>query len=336
MYCCIDTGTCDDLLTEWMQIYYTSLYLGIIGAGGCFTGANPGYTSYEFIHHLRVTEAKYVITHLSTLAAATTAADECGITRSNIFVFNMRGEDVPEGYRSWTELLQHGESDWISIADPGNTAAAYVSTSGTSGLPKAAILSHSYMVSQAEILCRTLSTSRKVRRTSSYLFNTRKKPCLMVQDSYLVALPPFHVFLIPIQHAMPLRIGYPSYIMPRYEPRLFVKTIAEFRICRTVMVPPILTSLSKSTFATKDALGSLRRIFVGGSCAKAEVQRQLREKLSPTARIENVYGMTETGWATTTCRDRKRDHMGSVGAPLPGTELRYVSLELQFCGRCCD
>jgi hypothetical protein len=86
--------------------------------------------------------------------------------------------------------------------------------------------------------------------------------------------------------------------------------------------PPILTSLSKSTFATKDSLRSLRRIFVGGSCAKAEMQQQLYEKLSPAARIEHVYGMTETGWATGTLKDRRRDYTGSVGTPLPGTELR--------------
>jgi len=107
-----------------------------------------------------------MITHLVALTTAITAADECGIPHSNIFVFNVSGENVPNGHQSWTELLQYGESDWNLVADTDNTAAAYVSTSGTSGLPKAAILSHSYMVSQAEILSRTLSTSRKVRRDS--------------------------------------------------------------------------------------------------------------------------------------------------------------------------
>ena len=88
------------------------------------------------------------------------------------------------------------------------------------------------------------------------------------------------------------------------------------------MVPPILTSLSKSTFATKDSLRSLRRIYVDGSCAKAKMQQQFYEKLSPTARIEHAYGLTETGWATTTCKIQTRDCTGSVGAPLPGTEFR--------------
>jgi 4-coumarate--CoA ligase len=110
--------------------------------------------------------------------------------------------------------------------------------------------------------------------------------------------------------------------MPRYEPQLFVKAIEDFRISRTVIVPPILTSLSKFTFATKDSLRSLRRIYVGGSCFKAEMQQQFYEKLSPTARIEHAYGLTEIGWATSTCKIQTRDCTGSVGAPLLGTEFR--------------
>jgi acyl-CoA synthetase (AMP-forming)/AMP-acid ligase II len=78
-------------------------------------------------------------------------------------------EIVPDRHQSWTQLLPNGEADWTSVSDPDNTAAAYVGTSGTSGLPKAAILSHTYMVSQAEILSRTLSVSQKV----SLIPNTR-------------------------------------------------------------------------------------------------------------------------------------------------------------------
>jgi len=145
-----------------MQIHYTSLYLGIIGAGGCFTGANPGYTARELAHHLRMTEAKFLLTEIKTLDTAVAASEEIGIPLSNVFILNYRGEEVPSQHQSWETLLSHGEKDWVEVEDPDNTTAAYVSTSGTSGLPKAAIIPHSYLVSQAEFQERKMTPKQKV------------------------------------------------------------------------------------------------------------------------------------------------------------------------------
>lgn len=96
-------------------------------------------------------------------------------------------------------------------------------------------------------------------------------------------------------------------------------TLERFKITHTLMVPPILTALSKCVQEAK--LKSLRRIYVGGSCATDGMQQQLYAKLSPKARIEQVYGMTEVGWATT-WHDREQENSGSVGRPLPGTLIR--------------
>jgi acyl-CoA synthetase (AMP-forming)/AMP-acid ligase II len=145
-----------------MQIHYTSLYLGIIGAGGCFTGANPGYTARELAHHLRMTGAKFLLTEIKTLDIAVAASEEVSIPLSNVFILNYRGEDVPNQHQSWETLLSHGEKDWVEVEDPDNTTAAYVSTSGTSGLPKAAIIPHSYLVSQAEFQERKMAPKQKV------------------------------------------------------------------------------------------------------------------------------------------------------------------------------
>jgi long-subunit acyl-CoA synthetase (AMP-forming) len=149
-------------VVDFHQIHYTSLYLGIIGSGGCFTGGNPGYTAHELAYHLRITEAKFILTSLKTLNIATTAAKECGIPQSKIFVLGFHGEPVPEGHQSWTKLLLCGEKDWVQVEDPDNTPAAFVSTSGTSGLPKAAIISHSYFRFQGEFQDRISSVRHKV------------------------------------------------------------------------------------------------------------------------------------------------------------------------------
>jgi acyl-coenzyme A synthetase/AMP-(fatty) acid ligase len=192
-----------------------------------------------------------------------------------------------------------GEKDWERVDDPNETPAAYVSTSGTSGTPKAAVLSHSYFVSQAEFQVRTADVRYEI--------------------SNLIALPPFHVFTIPLQHALPLRKGTTTYIMPRFEVQNFVSAVEKFRIARTAIVPPILKALAIHSESSQ--LRSLRKIYVAGSCATDGMQQQLYAKLSPSARIENVYGMTEAGWLTTR-HGRKQDNTGSVGRPLPGTKFR--------------
>jgi len=138
------------------------LYLGIIGSGGCFTGGNPGYTAHELAHHLSITQAKFILTSSETLGIATVAAKECGIPISRIFVLDFQGEKIPEENQSWARLLQCGEKDWVHVEDPNNTTAAFIITSGTSGLPKAAIIPHSYFRFQAEFQDKISSVRHKV------------------------------------------------------------------------------------------------------------------------------------------------------------------------------
>ena len=135
-----------------------------------------------------------------------------------------------------------------------------------------------------------------------------------------MVLPPFHLFLVPIQHTNPLRQGNPCYVMPRFEETTFLHALKTFQITQTIVVPPIMMALSKCKDTTK--LKSLRRIFVGGSSATDGMQQQLYAKLSPDARIVQGYGMTETGWSAM-WQDVEKDTTGSVGHSLPGCKLRY-------------
>lgn len=140
------------LLTA-MKILYNALYLSIIGAGARFTGVNPAYTIHELVHHMQLTKPKLLIVEPKLLEVARVAAKECGLPRTHIYVFDVRDKNTSKDLLSWNELLQHGERDWVKVDDPATTIASYASTSGTSGLPKAAMLSHSYHVSQAALRC---------------------------------------------------------------------------------------------------------------------------------------------------------------------------------------
>ena len=85
------------------------------------------------------------------LPTVLTTAKECNIHESRIFIFDAADRGDHDGYRSWEELLQHGESDWMTFDDPqkARTKVSSLSfTSGTTGLPKAAMIPHSFTVAQ--------------------------------------------------------------------------------------------------------------------------------------------------------------------------------------------
>lgn len=127
------------------------LFLGIIGAGGVFTGTNPAYTPDELIHHLRTSKTKFLITEPEMLDNILTAANRCSIPKANIYVFDVMGQMIPSGFKSWKQLLEDGEQDWVRFDDEQQSKrsmAARMFSSGTTGLPKAAMISHYNFVAQ--------------------------------------------------------------------------------------------------------------------------------------------------------------------------------------------
>ena len=127
------------------------LFLGIIAAGGIFAGTNPSYTPFELVHHIKTSRSKFLITEPEMLDSVLAAAQECSIPTSNIWIFDVLKQPIPTGFRSWEALMQHGEKDWVRFDDEKtskSTAATRLYSSGTTGLPKAATLTHHNLISQ--------------------------------------------------------------------------------------------------------------------------------------------------------------------------------------------
>jgi acyl-CoA synthetase (AMP-forming)/AMP-acid ligase II len=129
---------------ELAQIYYPLLFLAVIGAGAVFVGSNPGYKEIELTSLLETSKASLVITAPDLLPTVQTVTKKLRISDSRVLVF-AEALDTPDGFRSWFELFQHGEDDWIQFDNEKTareTPACLVTTSGTTGLPKMAVLSH--------------------------------------------------------------------------------------------------------------------------------------------------------------------------------------------------
>jgi acyl-CoA synthetase (AMP-forming)/AMP-acid ligase II len=145
---------------------FSMLFLGIIGAGGIFAGTNPSYTPFELVHHIKTSQSQFLITEPEMLENALAAAKECAIPLSNIWVFNVHRQPLPPGFRSWEALMQHGEEDFVRFDDEKvsrETTAARLFSSGTTGLPKAAELSHYNLVAEHTLVHEVVSKPYKVK-----------------------------------------------------------------------------------------------------------------------------------------------------------------------------
>lgn len=137
------------------QIHYSVLVLAIIGAGGVFTGSNPAYTPNELAHHIKTSESKFLISEPGILNPLLDAAEQSGIPKQNVWIFDNLGQSVPDGMKSWKELLTFDEDDWIRFDDlesARKTTAARLFSSGTTGLPKAVTITHFNLIAQHELV----------------------------------------------------------------------------------------------------------------------------------------------------------------------------------------
>jgi len=94
------------------------------------------------------------------------AATSCGVPQSHILALDTHELCARTKVLSWSTLFQHGECDFEACSDPETTVASYQTSSGTSGLPKAAMISHSYLVHQAQLRMTSGSLNYQVSKIS--------------------------------------------------------------------------------------------------------------------------------------------------------------------------
>jgi 4-coumarate--CoA ligase len=134
------------------NVFYPSLYLGILAAGGVFTGANPTYTTRELAFQLKDSGSVFCITSRASIDIAVEAADLVGLQRRCVFVFddglllgdvnggtgtdrwisNAGEEGRKWGVRHWSELVSEREDfEWkvfTTMEEVNQTAAVNYSS----------------------------------------------------------------------------------------------------------------------------------------------------------------------------------------------------------------
>lgn len=141
-------------------VWYPVALFAAIRAGGVASGASPAYTVDEMAYALRTASARFLATHPSSIPVAAEAARAVGIPKSHIFLL----EGELDGYTTVQDLIRSGKR--YAAADEGakqgvvpafrippgrenGDVCAFLSfSSGTTGLPKAVMISHQNVIAQ--------------------------------------------------------------------------------------------------------------------------------------------------------------------------------------------
>jgi len=278
-----------------------------VAAGGVFAATNTAYKPFELAHHLKTAAVRWVLVAPEVVQPVLAAAEECKLEKSNILIFNTYGQDVPPGYATWDDLFQHGEEDWVRFNDAKlaeNTLAALLFSSGTTGLPKAVMLSHKNFISQHTLVFEYRPRPFKARR--------------------LYMLPLFHAATAPSAFCTPLRSGEQGYVASKFDLELWFQCMEKYKITDGAMVPPLVIMAIMSPLREKYNLKSVRIAHCGAAPLDPHPQSRYQALLAKDCNFSQVWGATETSCIASIFLYGEGDTSGSVGRFLPNLDVKLV------------
>jgi long-chain acyl-CoA synthetase len=193
--------------------------------------------------------------------------------------------------------------------DPLHDVAVLQYTGGTTGTPKGAMLTHANLLANA-MQCRLWFQGTKEGG-----------------ERVLAVLPFFHVFAMTSAMNFAITVGAEIIMLPRFELKMLLDTIARKKPTIFPGVPTIYTAINNAKETASYDLSSIRSCISGGAPLPVEVKNSF-ERLTGCVLVEG-YGLSEASPVVACNPFNGANKPGSVGLPLPGTLVEIVSLDEQ-------
>ncbi|KPU98074.1 AMP-dependent synthetase [Variovorax paradoxus] len=276
---------------EFVQLLYAAFTIGAV-----VIPVNNRNTPRELVYFVQDSQARLLVFH-STMASAMREVDaDFGAIRR----FSVGGE-VP-GAESFDALLSPSDERVSEIAlAPDDAMILY--TSGTTGKPKGAILTHAnFVIGNA--------------------FINAVEWGVTADEVFLVTTPLAHrTGLARLMNSMCL--GAKLVVMERFDAQAAVDMIEREQVTAAGMVPTVARMLMPVLEQQAARCASLRHIIVTGEAFPVELKRRMIGFL-PQARLHSFFAMTEVGSVTVLNHDEQFTHPSSVGRVTPGVQVKLV------------
>jgi long-chain acyl-CoA synthetase len=275
-------------------IEFAVAYFGVLRAGLVAVPFNTAYTASELSYQVADAATTAVVTDTELTGALSDLSDDQLVV-------------VGEPGGSWERLLNAGppasaEADASGAGDEDLALLLY--TSGTSGRPRGAMLSHRALLANLDQVVRI------------------DPPVVAPDDRVLLVLPLFHVYGLNAGLGMVAKVGSTGVLAQRFDPVETLALVREQQVSCIVGAPPMYLTWSM----LPDLAASFATVRLALSGAAPLPPQVLASVLGAGGtQIFEGYGLTETAPVVSTTLCSSVPKPGSVGRPVPGVSTRIQS-----------
>jgi long-chain acyl-CoA synthetase len=276
-------------LPEFAVVYY-----GILRAGGVVVPMNPLLKAREVAYYLGDSGASVIFAwHVAAADAEVGAKDA-------------EAEAVLVDPATFGDLLATATPAAQVVDCAGEDTAVILYTSGTTGRPKGAELTHANLIRNAEVFGHDL---------------LRLGP----DDVIFGGLPLFHSFGQTCTLNTAIAAGASLSVLPRFDPAEALRLLADHRATVFAGVPTMYSALLHVPDRADHDLSALRVCVSGGAAMPVEVLRQFEDAFGCI--VLEGYGLSETSPVASFNHPDRERKPGSIGTPIRGVEMRVVDAD---------
>ena len=306
--------------------YYPILFYATLKAGGIVVNVNPLYVERELTHLIRDSGAEIIVTCdiAEIQARVLKVAGETGLRHviscpiadalplvKRLGYRLVKRKEIGRAARTpqhlyFADLMATGGTPGPVPVAPDEVAVLQY-TGGTTGVPKAAMLSHANIVAN----------------TDAMLVHVGGESA--DQDRVLGVLPLFHVFALTNVLTFATLVGAEMVLLPRFELKQLLATLKRTRPTYFPAVPTIYNALANLGADQRPDLSSVKVCISGGAPLPIEVRHAFETNTG--AKLVEGYGLSEASPIITCNPFEGVNKEGSAGLPFPGTTIEIRDRE---------
>ncbi|MEU4221182.1 long-chain fatty acid--CoA ligase [Actinoplanes sp. NPDC026623] len=296
--------------------YFPIAYYGILKAGAVVVPLNVLLKGREIAYHLADSAARAYLCFEGTAELPMGAEGFAGFGQADgceqffLITADPAAGSPIEGAETLGQALAGLDGTFDTVNTGESDTAVILYTSGTTGQPKGAELSHANLVLNA-LTCNRLFGSLATDH-----------------ERHLITLPLFHSFGSTVQMNAGIAVGSTLVLLPRFQADEAVRLLQREKITFFAGVPTMYWGLLGALDESVDVAEIARNLRVavsGGASLPVEIIRQVRERFG--VQILEGYGLSETSPVATFSDPEREPRPGSIGVPIWGVQVKLIDPE---------